>query len=292
MNNSVFYDKNNDRFYCSDKIKCNLTPITFCYHIGYDCNLSCDYCLSKNNITKYTEKDLSNYIKYIEEWKPLRVVISGGEPLIYINKLSKILKHLKSNGINTIVSTNGILIKEVYSKVRSLIDWYDISLPAISKETYLKVRGKDKFEEVLEGIDLLIGKNEHVRLAFTINKHNISEILDIPKFAISHGIDNIRIGHTYCNKNGKLKRNLWKDEYANAISSYEDRISIYYPLSNDQLKLYNSSYIILENDGSIYRSMVNSKSYICHISAIDNFTEAFVEIAKKQMKLFVEDYNE
>ena len=288
MLSRVFYDKETDRFYYNDNGGV-VTPVTLCYHIGYKCNLNCDYCLSKNNINETSTKNLINYIKYIKEWEPLRVVISGGEPLLYIKELSKILKCLKDNNINTFVSTNGTLIKEEYSKIRGLVDWYDISLPAISRETYFNVRGEDRFKEVLQGVNYLVKNGERVRLTFTINEHNENEVLNFPEFAIACGVNNIRIGHTYSYWDGKLKQKIWKKEYESKISKYEDKLKIYYPLSDKQLELYNYGYIVLERDGSVYRSIVERKNYICNISEIEKYKDIFSEIGKLQIKLFAED---
>ena len=288
MSNRVFYDKETDRFYYDDKGDV-ITPITLCYHIGYKCNLNCDYCLSKNGVNGASAKNLINYIKYIKDWKPLRIVISGGEPLLYIKELSAILKCLKDSNINTFVSTNGTLIEKEYSKIRGLVDWYDISLPAISKETYFNVRGEDRFKEVLRGIDFLVKNGERIRLTFTINEHNENEVLDFPEFAIACGVDNIRIGHTYSYFDGKIKQKIWKNEYQSKISKYNDKLKIYYPLSDKQLALYNNGYIVLESDGSVYRSMVNRKNYICNIAEVEKYKDTFSKIGKLQIQLFAEE---
>lgn len=292
MCNSVVYNLEYDRFYYQKEAITTNKPITLCYHIGYECNLDCDYCLSKNVASQPITTDLSDFIQYISNWKPLRLVISGGEPLIYMDKLVRILSGLKEKGINTFVSTNGILITKEYSRLRGLVDWYDISLPAIRKSTYSKVRGKDKFEEILEGIALLKRNHERVRLTFTVNEENKNEMLDFPQFALSLGVDNIRIGHTFSNVDGALEKNLWWDEYRDMFLAYEDKMKVYLPLSQHQMGLYNEGYIIVENDGAIYRGMVNKENYICHISEVDSFNDTFVRIGSLQRQLFVGDYNE
>lgn len=292
MQNSVWYDKEADRFYYTGKQTEDLTPITLCYHIGYGCNLACDYCLSQNNAQQKTETDLRDFIGYIKQWRPLRLVISGGEPLMYLDRLAAILGKLKDNGIHTFLSTNGTLIRDAYPKLRGFVDWYDISLPATTPETYKVVRGVDKFHEILDGIHLLIKNKERVRLTFTINKANEKELPDFPDFAIKLGVDNIRIGHTYSYVNGALEEKLWKDEYADIISRYGKRMRIYLPLSETQLALYNEGYILLENDGSVYRSMVCDENYVCHISEIEHFMPEFENIAKRQIALFAEERND
>lgn len=293
MCNNVYYDCKSDRFYHDKKRRegSTITPITLCYHIGYNCNLKCDYCLSKNVITQQVKTDLDDYIEYIKGWNPLRLVISGGEPLLYMDKLVRILEKLKNQGIYTFLSTNGILIKKEYFRLQGLVDWYDISLPAIDKETYMYVRGEDKFDDIIESIKLLKNNGERVRLTFTVNEKNKEDILDFPEFAIRHGIDNIRIGHTFSNVDGKLVDELWKEEYVKEIDFYRDRLKIYLPLSEAQLLLYNQGYIVIENDGSIYRNFVNDENYVCHVSEIEQYADIFSKIAKLQIKLFAEDYN-
>lgn len=291
MYNKVFYDIRTDRFYLRPEQTDSITPITLCYHIGYKCNLSCDYCLSQNVAHTPVSTDLTDYIQYLDAWRPLRLVISGGEPLLYMDTLEPILKQLKDYKIVTFLSTNGILLRNEYTHLHGLVDWYDISLPAITKTTYKAVRGTDKFDEVLAAIDLLIKNQERVRLTFTVNNHNINELLSFPEFALNLGVDNIRISHTLSYIDGALTTPLWTDEYTNSISKYKDKLKIYLPLSKKQLDLYNNGYILLENDGSIYKSMVQQENYICHISEIPQYTDIFSQIGKLQIKLFAEDKN-
>ena len=294
MNNNILYNKETDRFFFvnSPKIFNDYMPITLCYHIGYQCNLNCNYCISKNKTDIITSKGLSDYITYIASWKPLRVVISGGEPLIYSDRLLKTLRCLKENDIYTFISTNGILVKKEYNRIKGLVDWYDISLPAISRETYLKVRGEDRFEEVLNGIGFLVSNGEHVRLTFTINEYNIYDLLHFPEFALKHGIKNIRMGHTYSYEDGSLSNILWNIDHKNEISKYENKMKIYYPLSEEQLVLYNSGYIILENDGSMYKAITNNENFICNVSDVGKNFDTFREIGNMQMRLFADGINE
>lgn len=291
MYNKVSYDIKTDRFYLCPEQTDSMTPITLCYHIGYKCNLNCDYCLSQNVSSAPVLTDIREYIQYLDTWHPLRLVISGGEPLLYMDKLKPILKQLKDCNIVTFLSTNGILLRKEYPHLRGLVNWYDISLPAITETTYETVRGSDKFNEILAGIDLLIKNRERVRLTFTVNKQNINELLAFPEFALNLGVDNIRIGHTFSPLDGTLTTPLWTEAYTNILSKYKNKLEIYLPLSKSQLDLYNNGYIVLENDGSIYKSMVLQENYICHISEIAQFADVFSKIGELQLKLFAEGQN-
>ena len=285
MDNKVYYDVERDRFYAEDKVN-NCYPITLCYNIGYNCNLSCDYCLAKHRKSRIEKMNILDVVDLIKGWRPLRIVISGGEPLMYSNELYKVLVALKENGINTFVSTNGILVEETYSDLKGLIDWYDISLPALKKQSYSKIRGDDKFETVVKAIDFLVNKNKRVRLTFTINGENINEIHQIPRFVMEHGISNLRLSHTYSYNDCTIACKLWNNQLKKFFSTYEDKIDIYYPLSDDQLENYNMSYLIFEKDGSVYTGSVNDDKYLFHIKDIEKNKERILDIGKLQLELF------
>ncbi|MDD2891152.1 MAG: radical SAM protein, partial [bacterium] len=96
------------------------------------------------------------------------------------------------------LTTNGTLLNETSAQkiVDSRIDKICISLDASTPETYLKTRGKDSFNQILEGIRILINarEKEHsktplVGVNFVILEENKKEILDFVKLAVSLGVD-------------------------------------------------------------------------------------------------------
>ena len=53
--------------------------------------------------------------------------------------------------------------------------------------------------------------------------------------------------------------------------------------------IYNKSYLILENDGTMYIGKVNKDTYLFHIQDIKGNREKLLEIGKLQVELFCGD---
>lgn len=97
------------------------------------CNARCEYCASSCN--KYNgDIDFKELKEFLDEYsdKILRVSISGGEPLINIKSLKKLLKLLKKYHLNISLHTNGyFLLKNI-----RLLNRFKINPIMISRHHY------------------------------------------------------------------------------------------------------------------------------------------------------------
>lgn len=95
----------------SVKLKDNLEEQTVEIRIviGEKCNLDCKYCfVNKNENNKFTRfNDLYDLIKRLE-YKNLILTFSGGEPLLYVDEIIKIVNVIKPNSVD--ILTNGLLL--------------------------------------------------------------------------------------------------------------------------------------------------------------------------------------
>lgn len=85
--------------------------------LGGNCNFSCRYCMQHFGITKNieTNNDFSKIKQFLLETKPKKIVLWGGEPLLYWNKITNIVPFIREQlgrdvTINTI--TNGSLLTQ------------------------------------------------------------------------------------------------------------------------------------------------------------------------------------
>lgn len=288
-----WYSLEEDRFYTKNltrTMSITQKPLTLCIHVGYKCNLTCSYCLSKDDHDQFNAKDIEiekiyNFIK--KEAIP-RVIISGGEPFLYKDRLWALLRGLKKSGCYTFVSTNGTIGKEIEHYYLDTIDWFDISLPATERALYHKIRGKDYFEKVIEFIQTLHSKGKRLRLSYTLNEDNLSDVFKLPQFAMKLGINNIRISHTYVEgqnliwdtkRNADLKR-MFTEENNNFI--------LYMPLTPDKLKEYETGYLVLQPDGKLYRCNTQKENFLFSINDQDweSKEKVLIDISKSQAKLF------
>jgi len=105
-------------------------------YYGSKCNLACDHCDTRSDIIHTTEYDpeLENIIESIDlarsKFEIVYYSVLGGEPLLYLDKINKIFKHIrKVDPDATIVfSTNGSLLGKKLKEVADLINNYNVNI--------------------------------------------------------------------------------------------------------------------------------------------------------------------
>ncbi len=103
-----------------------------------------------------------------------------GSPLLYKN-LDYVLDMFYSNDINTVITTNGILLnKENSLLLLEKCDKIMISLDAFSRDSYYKIKGVDYFNNILENIITLfyLKKTYGYYTQIQINMLNINSTFD------------------------------------------------------------------------------------------------------------------
>lgn len=100
-------------------------------NIGHGCNFRCSYCHEQYDENAYEDVGMTRdvvsksveYIKYIRECNKdeyIVVGIFGGEPLLYMDRISQLVVGVK-DVVNTVfISTNGALIEENKSRILNL----------------------------------------------------------------------------------------------------------------------------------------------------------------------------
>lgn len=255
-----WYDISKDRFFCKDKNKVvNLikSPLTACVHVGYKCNLMCFYCSSKHNLRNEKDAFLCDPIAdFIKAHNIKRIVISGGEPFLYPDRLQTFLQLLKKEDVATLISTNGTVIENCTDEILELVDWIDVSLPATTKALYEQIRGVDLFDEVIDFIRKMVYKNKRVRVSYTLNSLNKDDVSNILPLIDELEVANIRIGYTYSEDGNYLSYNsdifpmLW-EMFQKEFK--KKNITIYLPMTKKKVHAYQKGYMVIRNDGNIYR---------------------------------------
>lgn len=155
--------------------------------LGYNCNNKCLFCLNQDKrFFSYKTEDLKKQIKKSAENGCNRLIISGGEPLVYDN-FFEIIKYAKWCGIPFYeIQTNGRILSynEVVKEIKNICQNVNflVSFHYHNAEMYKKYSQVDGFEQVISGLKNLQKNN----LDFTTNtvlfKNNIKyldQILNI-----------------------------------------------------------------------------------------------------------------
>ena len=130
----------------------------------YDCNISCDWCDTRQQMIDQGEPLLLNEEDVFSEVSKLwsechSVVLTGGEPLMQSDFISGLLPLFKQSGMPVYLETNGILHRELEGLV-DFVDFVamDIKLPSSTgcdafwdeHEKFLKISSrKDVFVKMV-----------------------------------------------------------------------------------------------------------------------------------------------
>ncbi|ADC65401.1 Radical SAM domain protein [Ferroglobus placidus DSM 10642] len=160
------------------------------YEITWKCNLNCVYCYSRIAVER-KKAPLPGYYGETENVKGI-TISQYGEPLVAgVNEVVRIAKELKDMfDARLDLQTNGTLIKE--KEVRELEKVFDlvmISLDVFDREKYVKITGKDHFNDVVNAIKLCkdssmktivrsihmpgINDEDLIKLAEFVSKHDL-----------------------------------------------------------------------------------------------------------------------
>jgi radical SAM protein with 4Fe4S-binding SPASM domain len=168
---------------------------------SYNCNLSCDYCLTKKSIAKnrepclrlsdeMAESVLRFFISCSEKDAEKEVVLYGGEPLLYpdlvkfvFNKtreLERKMHHSKPSRF--IICTNGTLITKRIASFVSKANIYPVVSFDGMEQQHNRHRknnkGEGSFECAAKGYDNLVAEGIRPGVSLTLGCHTSEEIVE------------------------------------------------------------------------------------------------------------------
>lgn len=124
------------------------------------------------------------------------ITLSGGEPLLQAEFVTKLFTLCKNNGINTCLDTSGCIMNEEVKNALKLTDRVLLDVKYTDKASYQKYVGCD-YNKVLEFLDYLQKENIKTTLRQVIipslndNNENISRLKDlIQKHSV---VDNVEL---------------------------------------------------------------------------------------------------
>lgn len=185
----------------------------------WGCNLDCIYCdeKEKKDFVNLSIRQVLDKIENLNGHKAkdlFFISLTGGEPLLYVNYLKKLIPELKKKFFKIYLETNGLL-PQALKKIIALVDVVamDIKLPsAVSQKEYWKlhqeflkiaqrkkvfvkivITGQTKREEIKQAIDIIGKINSDIPLVlqpvtpYGVVKSNVKEdkLLHFKKIAKS-----------------------------------------------------------------------------------------------------------
>jgi cyclic pyranopterin phosphate synthase len=125
------------------------------------CNFKCGYCLpdgykiDRSDNRKFLNiEEIGRLAKVLSELGVSKIRLTGGEPTVR-KDFFEIIKIIKENsGIKkTVMTTNGYRLNKIADDIKnSGLDGINISIDSLNADTFKKITGHDRLEEILKGI--------------------------------------------------------------------------------------------------------------------------------------------
>ena len=162
------------------------------------CDFRCTYCMDEEMSFLPREQILSlEEIVFVAKtfisMGTKRIRITGGEPLVRKNILWAIEQIAKTDGLEELtITTNGSqLHKMAQDLLNAGVSRINISLDTLKADRFLALTRRDKFQQVVQGIDA-VSKLPFKRLKINsvmLKGHNDDELYDLAQFALDRKMD-------------------------------------------------------------------------------------------------------
>lgn len=176
------------------------------------CNLKCKHCFviseryHKEKIQDLPFDKVKKVLKEFEKMQGLRVLITGGEPLLH-PEFEKINDFVKDLAIRKILFTNGLLLNDKILKNLN-VEEIQISLDGM-KRGHETLRGQGTFDKTLKAIKKSTDYGFQVSVATVIHKENIEEFDELENLVKNLKIREWTIDALTITGNLKSNKKLW-----------------------------------------------------------------------------------
>ncbi len=160
------------------------------------CNLNCFYCRPPQEENEHSHSANFDYftssIKLLHSLGVEKIRFTGGEPTLY-KKLPDLIRFVKEldSTIYTGITTNAILMNQkVELLAKAGLDSVNLSIDTLQKEKFCRVTGRDRWQDVIDGIKKSIQYIPKVKLNTVIIRNvNDTEVNTLIEFANNLKID-------------------------------------------------------------------------------------------------------
>jgi len=149
----VHYDRLTDLFITKKPAKeliCR--PLSVSIRVGEYCNLACPICLSDSGLNRtFSHRSFLDILQMIGVFSPLRLVWTGGEPLLYPIE-ADLYESVKLSLMN-VITTNLTIPYKTKELIKSVV--INVSIYGWDRESFLKATGKDCFLDFEHNLNTL-----------------------------------------------------------------------------------------------------------------------------------------
>ncbi|MEX2176903.1 MAG: GTP 3',8-cyclase MoaA [Pirellulaceae bacterium] len=163
------------------------------------CNIRCFYCMPDENIRFkprseiLTFEEIERFVRVVAPCGVNKLRLTGGEPLVRADLPVLVERLAAIDGIRDIaLTTNGILLEEHAQTLKDAgLTRINISLDALSEETFRRIARRDGLDRVLAGIHAArrVGFQKIRLNAVAIKGITEPEIVPLAQFARRHDLE-------------------------------------------------------------------------------------------------------
>jgi radical S-adenosyl methionine domain-containing protein 2 len=154
--------------------------ISVCWDITGNCNENCPFCFRDRSRKELDIDSALTVIEKLSNYGIKKLTFAGGEPLL-VNHLDILLSQVKFYGIQTSLTTNGILLEKQWDKIIPNCDWITFSLDASNPELQAAMgRDKSHFDRIIYLIEKITQTTRiNIKINTVATRKNINNILDL-----------------------------------------------------------------------------------------------------------------
>ncbi len=148
------------------------------------CNWNCDFCyLGEDRNTELHFEDLKRIFKEMKELGCIKIIFTGGEPLVHKDAMN-IFREAKKMGFICKINTNASMInKDNVEEISEIFSEFFVSIHSDIEDIHDNLtKRKGSLEATINGVRLLKSKEARVRINTVLTKVSISRFDTIRNF--------------------------------------------------------------------------------------------------------------
>lgn len=154
--------------------KRNPLPDICYFEVTYSCNLSCKFCYNDKQKIEYSPsfEKIKKILKFLKTNGVLEIILTGGE-FFTVKYWEDILDYAKNLGFLTKIASNGVLINQLSEESLAKIDAIGISIHSADRGIHDGLTGvKGSFGQVVKSLKRLNKNNIFFGLMYTVTADN------------------------------------------------------------------------------------------------------------------------
>jgi radical SAM protein with 4Fe4S-binding SPASM domain len=149
------------------------------------CNLRCKHCFIEEGSSELSIHQIRNILQEFEEMQGLRLLITGGEPLLH-SRLRELCDMLPDFFVRKILLTNGILLSSTILKSLTVHE-IQISIDGLER-AHDSLRGKGAYKSAIRGLHAAVDAGFEVSVSTMVHPGNLGDFDAMEKLFNTMGI--------------------------------------------------------------------------------------------------------